>query len=485
MSKTVKDSGGKRKDAPATLTAAAIKKYVPLSKRRRIRDLGSQSLYLIIEPSGFKSFEMRFRRPDGRPGKIRLGKYDPTDREIDGDPVVGQQLTLHAARTLASKLHRERKLGRDVIGDHKAIRQRQRAEIEQRVATNLGSCLREFFVEHKVRKRGTRPRRWRETARLLGLDYPLGGDPGSYEPQLVKGGLAEVWRDRPVREIDHELIFTTVRDAGRHGIPGLERRNRGNSDARKRALHSALSVFFAWLKRERKITSNPCADLERPGPPADRDRVLKDHEIRWFWRAGGQVGEPFGTIFKMLLLSGARLNEAAGMKWSELSEDGATWNLPASRTKNARAHVLPLPPLLRELIGAVKRKAGVDLIFTTTGASAPSGWSRAKKRLDEAMLAIARAELGAEVTLDSWRLHDLRRSFATGMADIGIAPHIIEACLNHVSGHKGGVAGIYNRAAYAAEKKAALKRWAAHVEALVNGTTDNVVALQPRQGGGA
>jgi integrase len=101
------------------------------------------------------------------------------------------------------------------------------------------------------------------------------------------------------------------------------------------------------------------------------------------------------------------------------------------------------------------------------------------------MLAIARAELGAEVTLDSWRLHDLRRSFATGMADIGIAPHIIEACLNHISGHKGGVAGIYNRAAYAAEKKAALERWAAHVKGLVTGAAGNVIPLHPRQGGTA
>src|SRR5262249_781804 len=136
--------------------------------------------------------------------------------------------------------------------------------------------------------------------------------------------------------------------------------------------------------------------------------------------------------------------------------------------------------LLRELIAGVKRKANVDLIFSTTGETAPSGWARAKRRLDAVMASMAKQERDASIA--PFRLHDLRRSAATHMAEIGIPPHIIEAALNDVSGHKGGVAGIYNRAAYAAEKKAALERWAAHVQSLVSGTADNVVALHPRGG---
>jgi integrase len=166
------------------------------------------------------------------------------------------------------------------------------------------------------------------------------------------------------------------------------------------------------------------------------------------------------------------------MCWSELSEDGTTWTIPGERTKNARPHLLPLSSLLRDLIAGIKRKsAAVDLIFTTTGVSAPSGWSRAKRRLDAAI----KRELGS-IALVPWKLHDLRRTAATQMAEIGIAPHIVEACLNHVSGHKASVAGIYNRATYAPEKKAALERWAAHVISVVsNGAPDNVVSF-PRGG---
>jgi integrase len=468
------DKPAKAPGEAAALTDAAIKKYAPGKERRRIRDLRSSALFLIIEPSGTKSFEMRFRRPDGKPAKIRLGRY--TNREIDGAPILGQRmLTLAAARQLALDIHRRRAMNVDVIGEVRTERQRQRSELLQRGVNTFAACLREFLVDHKVKKRGTYPRRWRETARVLGLDFPIDAKPDS-EPRVIKGGLADIWRDRAVGEIDHNLIFETIRDAGRRGIPGLGRRNRGNSDARKRSLHSALATLFAWLKDERKIATNPCIELKRPTPPTARDRVLTEREIRAFWQATDQVGQPFGTIFKTLLLTGCRLNEVAAMAWAELSEDGTTWTIPAHRTKNARTHVVPLSPLVRELLAGMKRKTGVDLVFSTTGETAPSGWSRVKRRLDKLMSNAAEQEIAA------WRLHDLRRTSATGMADIGIPPHIVEACLNHVSGHKGGVAGVYNRAAYAAEKKMAIERWCAHIVAIVNGGTDNVVALHPRGG---
>jgi integrase len=171
---------------------------------------------------------------------------------------------------------------------------------------------------------------------------------------------------------------------------------------------------------------------------------------------------------KPLLLTGCRLNEVAAMTRGELSDDGATWTIPSSRTKNKRAHVVPLPPLARAIIAGVKPIASAaSYVFTTNGRSAISGWSAIKKVLDAAMGATS-----------PWRLHDLRRTAATGMADIGIPPHIVEAALNHVSGAKAGVAGTYNRAAYANEKRAALERWALHIERLVSrGEPDKVVNL--------
>jgi integrase len=477
MTKTSAAKTDKRKpaDAPAGLTDPAIKKYVPLKHRRRIRDFGAKSLYLIIEPSGHKSFEMRFRRPDGRPAKIRLGEYDPSGREIKDDPVVGQPLTLAAAHALATKLHRERALGRDVIGDHKAAKHRRRAEAEERAATSYLACARDFFAEHRVKKWQTRPRRWRETARVLGLDYPPGSDPTTdpeVMPEVIKGSLADIWGDRAVAEIDHHAIFEKVSEAGKRGIPGLERRNRGFSDARKRAMYAALFVLFAWLKRQRRITSNPCTDVERPGPPPARDRVLAADEIRWFWEACNVVGEPFGAIFKLLLLSGQRLNEVAGMRRDELSSDGSVWNIAGDRTKNHLPHVVPLSATAQALIPSGEH----ELVFTVTGSTPPSGWSRAKHRLDAAMQARA-----GDVKIKPWRLHDLRRTAVTGMGELGIMPHVIELAVNHVSGHRSGVAGTYNRSELLDERREALKRWATHIEGLL-APQDNIVRLKHKRG---
>ena len=163
----------------------------------------------------------------------------------------------------------------------------------------------------------------------------------------------------------------------------------------------------------------------------------------------------------------------------ELSEDGTIWTIPGAPTKNGRQHVVYLPPLAREIIDAVSRVEGkAGYLFTTTGRSPVSGWSKIKRRLDTAMLALARAERGADAVVREWRLHDLRRTCATDIVELGIPPHIIEVVLNHINGHKAGVAGIYNRAEHSAERKAALELWAARVEALVTKSQDGMLYLQ-------
>jgi integrase len=317
--------------------------------------------------------------------------------------------------------------------------------------------------------------------RLLGLNY---ADETSAGGETIKGGLVDKWGDRAVRDIDDHDIWSIVQDAKERGIPGLEARNKNRSEARAGHLFSALSSMFGWLRRERRVTANPCREMDRPAASAKRDRYLDKHEIRYFWKATESVGEPFGTIFKLLLLSGQRLNEVAGMRWSELSdEDGAIWNLPGKRTKNGLAHTVPLPTAARELIAAAPRKKGADLVFTTTGTTPVSGWSRVKRRLDAAVLALAKER--GKATVPPWRLHDLRRTAVTSMGELGIAPHVIELVVNHVSGHRAGIAGTYNKSELLPERKAALERWAAHVKGLVNGTADNVVSLHPRQDGAA
>ena len=190
------------------------------------------------------------------------------------------------------------------------------------------------------------------------------------------------------------------------------------------------------------------------------------------------IGQPFGPLFKLLLLTGARLNEVACMTRDELSSDGATWSLPGSRTKNAKPHVVPLPPAARDLIASVPHIVNkTGYVFTTRGAVPVSSWTYLKNLLDEAMIAVAKQEC-ADAKIPHWRLHDLRRTAVTGMAELGIQPGVIELCVNHISGTRSGVAGVYNRSELLPERKAALERWAAHLASLVEGKPPKIVPLR-------
>jgi integrase len=458
------------------LTAAAIARLKPARNRIEVPDGKSGGLYLIIQPTGHKSWALRFRRPSGAKAKLTLGDIDYSGRELTADPVIGQPLTLAAARWLAADITRQRQRGIDVVAELAVSKQRHRIEREQVGENTFGTLLRKFFAEHKVHKTGQRPRRWRETARTLGLIYPADGDPVE-----TTGGLAQRWADKPVSEIDPHHVYQVIDEARHHGIPGRERRNKGLSDPRGRALGRALSALFGWLVQHRKVLIDPTNGVFIPGPPKARDRVLEPDEVRWLWRACDQVGFPFGPLCKTLLLTGARREEVRGLTRGELSDDGALWTIPGSRTKNHLAHAVPLPPLVREIIAAAPRIENAAGLVFTTGTGAVGGFSKYKRRLDAAMLAAAREERGKDATVAPWVLHDLRRTCATGMANLGVAPHIIEAALNHVSGARAGVAGTYNRAAYAEEKRVALERWAAHVHGLISGRSANVVAL-PRKG---
>ena len=359
-----------------------------------------------------------------------------------------------------------------MIEEYRAQKLSRRIAAQQRAANSFGTAVVEFFRDHET-KWGSRPRRWHEDARVLGLGWPRDCDPAEVEPALIPGGLADRWRDKPVAAIDGNAVHLLVDDACRRGIPGLTRRNKGRSRARGRAIHAALSKFFRWCLRRRMIASNPVGD--GPGAPPARERVLTDAEVRWLWLACGRLAQPYGAVIKILLLTGARLSEVVGMRRDEIGDDGATWTLPGDRTKNHRPHVLALPPLAREILDGVPRIES-PFVFTTNGRRPVTCFSSNKRELDRAMLAVARAER-ADAIVKPWRLHDLRRTAATGMAEIGIPPHVVEAVLNHVSGFRAGVAGTYNRAAYGPEKKAALERWATHVAGLVSGKRATVISI--------
>lgn len=244
-------------------------------------------------------------------------------------------------------------------------------------------------------------------------------------------------------------------------------------------LFAVLRRLFKWAVSEGDLERSPMEVMEAPSPPSARDRVLDDDELAAVWKASDGLGYPFGPFVRLLALFGARRNEVAGVPWAELSRDKREWSLPADRAKNGDAATYPISDLafaeLESLAKAAGAKGGVwprrGLVFTTNGKTPISGFSRAKSRLDKLV-----AKRGED--LPDWTLHDFRRTLATGMQRLGIRFEVTEAILNHRSGSRAGVAGIYQRHDWGPEKKAALQAWSKHIDALLHkADSDNVVQL--------
>jgi len=330
-----------------------------------------------------------------------------------------------------------------------------------------------YLVEYV--ERNTRPATSRETRRLLERDvFPR-------------------WGARPIREItkadvnDLLDIKAAVRDRPRKG------RNAGAGIQANRTL-TRLRTFFRWAKDMDLIDADPAEGVRRRVKETARDRALSDDEIRLFWISCDRLGWPFGPLFKLLLLTGQRLGEVAGMDWGEIELEKRQWTIPRHRAKNDRTHVVHLSNQALAIIESlpqieVPQDAGgkpliaARFLFTTTGLKPVSGFSHAKAAVDRYMLVLLGKELAgqgreaAEASIDDWILHDLRRSAATGMAGMNIPPHVVDKILNHVSGTIRGVAAVYNRHAYLEERKAALEAWGRYVEDLVRPVGGNVVEL--------
>jgi integrase len=209
-----------------------------------------------------------------------------------------------------------------------------------------------------------------------------------------------------------------------------------------------LRRLFNWCIERDLISVSPVAGLKAPAREQSRERVLAVQELRAVLSGAEQMGYPFGPMIKLLILSGQRLNEVATAPYTEFDLDAALWKIPGTRTKNGRAHVVHLSPSAVEIISHLPRIDGSDLLFTTTGTTPISGFSRAKKKLD------------ALSGVTDWTFHDLRRSFATHVTEaLGCSPVVVDKILNHVSGSVRGVAAIYQRGEYLEERKVALEKW--------------------------
>jgi integrase len=223
-----------------------------------------------------------------------------------------------------------------------------------------------------------------------------------------------------------------------------------------------LSTFFVWAVMEGHAPDNPVAKTKTVKAGAARERVLTEAEIRTLWNCCKD--DDLGRIIKLLLLTGCRAREIGGLRFSWLDLDKGTMTIPGEYTKNGREHKLTLPALALQIIKEIPKRDGRDFLFGQW-AEGFTNWKDARDRLADG--------------LPQWTIHDLRRTAATHMAELGIQPHIIEACLNHVSGHKGGIAGIYNRASYKEPMAKALERLADHAQRIVTGNNEsNIVPMQ-------
>jgi integrase len=319
----------------------------------------------------------------------------------------------------------------------------------------------------------------RKTATELHAKVRLGEDPAASkrDGQRRAADTVEATLRLYLPEKRQTLALNTCRSLERHllryakplhglGVALVSRRDIGSLLAEvaassgqpsANATRASLSAFFGWCMGRGLVEQNPVIGTHaaRLQP---RTRVLSRAELAAVWRACGD--DAYGAIVRLLILTGQRREEIGGLRFGEIGDEIIA--LPAGRAKNRRTHVIPLSAPAQAIIAAQPPRS--EFVF---GTQAFVSWSWSKRLLDAAL----------DTKLAPWTLHDLRRSVATGMAELGVAPHIVEAVLNHV-GHKAGVAGVYNRATYEKEKRIALATWAEHVLAAAEGRAASVVPMR-------
>lgn len=360
-------------------------------------------------------------RVAGKPKKLTLGAY----------PLLG----LAEARTAARAAAQAVALGKDPAGDKRQAR-------EDAPKLTVRAQADTYHRRHLSKLRS-----------------------GEDARRVLERSAVAAWGDRAVASITKRDVVALL--------------DKVEAERGPQAANMALArvrSFMAWLADRDVISASPAAGVRMPAASTARDRVLTDDELRLVWQAAGGLSEPFGAFVRLLILTGQRRDEVARMTADELAGD--VWTIPGSRAKNGEAHAVPLSPETLAVLAEVKRIGPGRYVFTTNGTAPVSGYSKAKAALDAAVAKLAEKE-GREPP-PGWTLHDLRRTCATGLARLGVRVEVTETVLNHKSGTRAGIVGVYQRHDFAAEKRAALDAWGRHVLGLTAGKrpTDNVVRLE-------
>jgi integrase len=409
------------------LTQVAIEALQPSKQRREIPDGKVAGLFHIVQPSGSRSWALRYKI-DGWSRKFTLGQYPAID--------------LGEARRLAKQAIGEIAKGGDPAARKRA--ERVAAKASTAAAAMAVDDLVEKVVDEFVNRYAKKfTRDWKETQRLL------------------QKNVVPMWRGRRLATIQKKDVVRLLDGIVERGAPvGANR------------VFTQLRKMCSWAIERGIITASPCAGVKPPSPEIERDRVLEPGELALVWRAAAEIGFPFGPVVRLLVLTAQRRAEVAGLRWGELDLDDAIWTLPRERSKNGREHQIPLAPTTVETLSALPRFVGSDFVFSA-GKNVPSGYSLAKKRLDREI-----NKLNDGAAIPPWTLHDIRRSVATRLAELKIAPHVVEAILNHKSGEIRGVAAIYNRYSYLTEKRAALEAWARALHPIVRGEAQSNIVVE-------
>jgi integrase len=385
-----------------------------------------------------------------------------------GPATNGTALT--AARREAQRVLAKAKLGEDVLADREAAANRPRS--------NFGQLAKKFLSDAEKRLRSNTHNEW---TRYL----------NKHMKPIHDHVVAEMERKDIVEQID--------RIAKKYPVA---------ADRAK----TALSAFFAWCVEREHCETNPVSGISNRSANTSRSRVLDDKELAEIWRHAGDGH--YGSIIRLLILTGQRRNEIGWLRWSEIDKERQALALPAERVKNARDHFLPLSSQAMAILSAALRRTNRAFLFGEAEDAGYSGWSRSKGRLDLAVAGAfdpdlidrfkavqhdltniderkrpnaAAQKLGFKNEKDllhsivpSWTLHDLRRTFATGMAKLGVDLPVTEKMLNHVSGTFSGVQGVYQRHSFENEMRDAMELWGNHVEKLIGGSVNGTVMQQRR-----
>jgi integrase len=384
-------------------------------------------------------FGLRVRASGSHSWMVQYAIAGKTRRIVLG---LASALDASQARATAKTLLAQVRLGRDPAAEKEQAR--------ARLAETFAALLPRFLARQRAR---LKPRSYQETERHLQMH-------------------AKALHGRPIEAVDRRAIAGLLAGIAETRGPAASNRVR-----------ASLSAYLTWCAREGYVDANPVSFTNQAVEKGARTRVLSDDELRTIWVALDD--DQYGAILKLLMLTAARRTEISDLTWAEVDFDAATITLPPERTKNGREHIIPLSEPARVILAAQPRRVNADgsernqVFGLRSRKGGLQDWSSRKPRLD------ARITAARDGKPLDWTLHDFRRSISTALHErFGVLPHVVEAILGHVGGHKAGVAGTYNQAIYLDERWRALARWGAHIMAIVSGVpvTAAVVSLRRKRG---